>query len=133
MKIHNPKTVASELPLLELSIATTEADAIAALRILDHFEGLMAGVTHFSGLTPWECHPQDELLYVLDGSVEVTLWHETDPETSIVSAGDMCVVPKGVWHRQISRPAARLLFITGDTEVSYDERPLQPSAAMAPD
>lgn len=128
MKIHDPKTVASELPLLELSSAITEAEATAALRILDQFEGLMAGVTHFSGLTPWECHPQDELLYVLDGSVEVTLWHETDPETSIVSAGAMCVVPKGVWHRQIPRPAAKLLFITGDTEVSYDERPPQTSA-----
>lgn len=128
MKVHNPKTVASELPLLDLSNPTTEAEAIAALRILDQVEGLMTGVTHFSGLTPWECHPQDELLYVLDGSVEVTLWHETNPETSIVSAGAMCVVPKGVWHRQIATPAARLLFITGDTEVSYDESPPQASA-----
>lgn len=128
MKNNDPKSVAGELPLLELSNATTEAEAMAAVRILDHFEGLMVGVTHFSGMTPWERHPQDELLYVLDGAVEVTLWDEADPETSMVEAGAMCVVPKGVWHRQLPRPVARLSFITGDTEISYDEKPPQESA-----
>ena len=127
MKKSDPKAVAGELPLLELSTATTEAEAMAAMRVLDHFEGLMVGVTHFSGLTPWERHGQDEFLYVLDGAVEVTLWHEAGPETDMGSAGAVFIVPKGVWHRQLPKPAVKLMFITGDTEVSYEETPPQSS------
>ena len=123
MKLNDPQALSGKLPPIEISSATSEAEAMTAVQIFDQFEDLMVGVVHFSGLTPWECHTQDELLYVLGGAVEVTLWREHGPEEVVVSAGSMCVVPKGVWHRQLPKPTVRLMFITGDTEVSKDETP----------
>lgn len=123
MKFNNPQAISNELPLVEISTTTTEEEAMSAVQIFNQFEGFMVGVIHFSGLTPWECHTQDELLYVLEGAVEVILWRENGPEVVAVPTGSVCVVPKGVWHRQLPQPRVRLMFITGDTEVSKDETP----------
>lgn len=125
MKTNNPQAIAKQLPLLEISNSTTELQAIAAMQIFDQFEGQLVGVTHFSGLTPWERHRQDELLFVLEGTVELTLHGEDGLQTSISSAGQVCVVPKQVWHRQRGLPTVKLMFITGETDISRDDDPTQ--------
>jgi hypothetical protein len=41
-----------------------------------------------------------------------------------VKAGSIFVVPRGVWHRQLSRPSVLLLTVTPKpTEVSFAEDP----------
>ena len=53
----------------------------------------------------WEMHPeQDELLYLLEGEIDVIL--SPDPEgsqeeTRHFRKGDACLIPKGMWHRQV--------------------------------
>jgi hypothetical protein len=68
-----------ELPHLDLTKGVPSADAAQnAFRMLAPFGsgGLIVG--GFSGRTPWELHPDtDELLYALDGEVEVTLLKPT--------------------------------------------------------
>jgi mannose-6-phosphate isomerase-like protein (cupin superfamily) len=68
-----------DLSELKVTRNTTEADATAAVRPLGALNGCLLGVTRFSGLTPWEHHPDaDELLYVVEGAIEVTVLTATD-------------------------------------------------------
>lgn len=65
-----------------------------------------------------EVHPDgDELLYVVSGTMEVTLddgdEHRVGEETTILlRAGEACVVPRGVWHRVEALEPSRLVHVT---------------------
>jgi len=62
----------------------------------------------------WERHPGgDELLYVLQGRVVLTLLDERDaPRDTLVGTWRSAVVPRGVWHRLHIACPARILFVT---------------------
>lgn len=63
---------------------------------------------------PDECemHPHgDELLCLLSGAVDVVLEEPSDRAVPL-KAGEVFVVPRGVWHRIILREPADLLFVT---------------------
>ena len=105
--------VFARTPKLVITEATTAAEASAAFPCLAPFNqgGIFAG--RFSGETPWECHPTgDELLYVVDGAVEVTILGEAGPEVCTARAGQVVVVPTGLWHRQRPLPEVALLTMT---------------------
>lgn len=123
MKPHDLYVLSATLPLLNVSEATTEEQAMSAVHRIAQLEGCTVGVTHFSGLTPWERHPQDELLFVLEGAVEVTVLDKDEMLNSTVNAGSVFVIPKGLWHRQLPQPTVKLMFITGETEISHEEIP----------
>ncbi len=123
MESHNLRELSAFLPLLEVSKDTTEEEAMASVRTFSQFEDCFVGVTHFSGLTPWERHNRDEFLYVLEGKVEVTILEEGVERKVVVHSGEVCVVPKMLWHRQLPNPNVKLMFITGETEVSYESIP----------
>jgi mannose-6-phosphate isomerase-like protein (cupin superfamily) len=100
---------------LEISEQTTETDASAAMQVLSDFNQCMAGIVNFSGLTPWERHPDDEFLHVLDGEVAVTILSDGDNRVISLSSGSVFVVPKNLWHKQHSATGVKLLFITSST------------------
>jgi quercetin dioxygenase-like cupin family protein len=53
-----------------------------------------------SGVSPWERHPTDEeLLFVIDGRVTIELLTDDGRVDVSVSAGSVCIVPRGHWHR----------------------------------
>jgi len=84
------------------------------------------GVMRYSGLTPWERHPDgDELLHPLEGEVDVTLLTDSGPTHVTVRAGSVFVCPRGLWHRQLPRPAVTMFFgtPTENEEVSWAEDP----------
>lgn len=113
-----------DLPELKVTPTTTEADAVAAMRRLGTFNQCLLGVTRFSGLTPWERHPDaDELLHVLEGAVDVTVLSDDGPLSATVAAGSVFIVPRGFWHRQHARQCTALLFATGETDISWAEDP----------
>ncbi len=61
----------------------------------------------------WELHPAgDELLTMLAGEMDVVFERPGDEVTVSLRAGDSCLVPKGMWHRQVVRQAGRYLGIT---------------------
>ena len=125
MEAHEIRTAFGSLPELNITSATTEADAMAAMRMVASFNQCMVGMVRFSGQTPWERHPDDELLYVVQGEVDVTVLTETDAVETTVRAGSLFIVPKGLWHRQLPRPAVALLFVTSmeGNEASTAEDP----------
>ena len=67
----------------------------------------------------WEMHPdQDELLFLVDGAIDVFLRKEleSDVEQTIhFEAGEACLVPKGMWHRQVVLSPCKMLFLTPKT------------------
>jgi quercetin dioxygenase-like cupin family protein len=115
MKTEHVATALSELKELVVTAVTTEEDAQASMRALHSFNGCMVGVVRFSGRTPWERHPDDELLYVLQGSVDVTVLAESGPLHAALRTGDVFVVPRDLWHRQHAPETTGLLFVTSET------------------
>ena len=124
MLSHDVMAALRDLPELKVTRNTTEADAMAAIRPFGELNKCLLGVTRFSGLTPWEHHPDaDELLYVLEGTVDVTLLTDEGPLSTAVRAGAVLVVPRGLWHRQHAHHCTTLLFATGATNISWAEDP----------
>lgn len=107
------RTVLVQVPVLAISESTTAAEAEAAFPRLAPFGpgGIYAG--RFVGLTPWERHRSgDELLYVLEGEVEITVLDDGEPVHRVLRAGSAFVVPQGRWHRQHARQTVALLTAT---------------------
>jgi mannose-6-phosphate isomerase-like protein (cupin superfamily) len=67
----------------------------------------------------WEMHPeQDELLYLLEGAIDVFLRADlegSEEETHRFREGEACLIPKGMWHRQVVIAPCRMLFLTPKT------------------
>lgn len=124
MQSHDVMAGLRDLPELKVSPSTTEADAMAAIGSFGSFNHCLLGVTRFSGQTPWELHPDaDELLYVLEGAVDLTVLTDHGPTSVAVCAGSVFVVPRGLWHRQYARDSTALLFATGATDISWADDP----------
>lgn len=63
-------------------------------------------VAHYAGNSEWERHRQgDELVWVLEGSTRLVLLIDGKEQGHALSAGQMLVVPQGVWHRFETPPA----------------------------
>jgi quercetin dioxygenase-like cupin family protein len=112
MVAHDVSEALRGVGLLSIGAATTEADAAAAMRVFEGFNNCMVGLVRFEGETPWERHPDDELLYVLEGDIEVTVLAADGTRRIALRPGSVFVVPKELWHRQLSRKPAALLFVT---------------------
>ena len=67
----------------------------------------------------WEMHPeQDELLYLLDGAIDVFLRADlgkSEEDRLHVMEGQACLIPKGMWHRQAVIASCKMLFLTPET------------------
>jgi quercetin dioxygenase-like cupin family protein len=124
MERHDIVAAIRTLNELRLTPQTTDAEAMAATRLIAPFNQCLLGVVRFAGQTPWERHPDgDELLYVLEGGVDVTVLTDSGPVTATVPAGSLFVVPSGLWHRQNAQPTATILFATPavTTETTWDD------------
>lgn len=73
MTAHDLRSLLATLPTLKITAETTPEEATAAPRMLGSLNRCVLGLVRFSGQAPWERHPDDELLHVLDGEVELTL------------------------------------------------------------
>ncbi len=61
----------------------------------------------------WEMHPAgDELLTMLAGAMDVVFERADGDVTVSLRSGLTCLVPRGMWHRQVVREAGQYLGIT---------------------
>jgi mannose-6-phosphate isomerase-like protein (cupin superfamily) len=111
MNIANISEIKS-LKQLNITDETNESDAEKSMRLLGTFNQCMYGIVNFIGKTPWELHPDDEYLQIVEGHVEITLLEKENKTQVSLSTGDIFSVPKEVWHRQFSEHGVKLLFIT---------------------
>ncbi len=125
MDVRDVRASAAAAPVLRVGASTSGADADAAFPLLAPFNQGGVYVGTWSGAGPWERHPEaDELLYVLDGDLDVTLLSDDGEVLVSVPAGSIFVVPRGIWHLPVPRATVTLLSATPKpTEVSF-EHPL---------
>ncbi len=126
MKAHDVRAALANVPELNIAASTTAEKASAAVRELGWLNQCLLGVMRYSGLTPWEQHPDgDELLHVIDGEVGLTLLTDAGPVQEIIRAGSVFIVPRGLWHRQLPRPCVSMLFATPakTREISFGDDP----------
>lgn len=80
-------------------------------------------VSSFAGKTPWERHPGDELVLVMEGHAELILLVDGREERKTLSEGHFMVVPENTWHR-FETTGLRVFGVTPQpTETSSEERP----------
>jgi mannose-6-phosphate isomerase-like protein (cupin superfamily) len=94
----------------KITSETTYEEFTEAGPTLTRFDKGKVSLGRFATPIPWENHPEgDELLYILDGKIDVILLRGVRPVRVPVKAGSNFLVPKGVWHRQVPRPVASVL------------------------
>lgn len=99
-------------------------------RSLGDFSGGSVGVFRSGpGTSPWEHHPDgEELLQVVEGAVCIELLTDTERVQVNLAAGQMLIVPRGLWHRHLITDHLAELYITaGSTEHSNQEDPRMPA------
>jgi PhnB protein len=133
---HDLRAALSEVPHLTITSETTGEEADAAVRSVARVGKLTLGVMSYSGLTPWERHPDgDELLLALDGEVEVTVLTDEGRVTRKLRAGEALVCPQGLWHRQLAEKSVSMLYgtPTETSEISMADDPrVEVKIALAP-
>jgi quercetin dioxygenase-like cupin family protein len=114
-----------KLKELKITDATTEEDANKAVRNIAEMGERTLGVMRFSGLTPWERHGGDELIYALEGAVDITVLTDSGPVHRRVNAGSFFVCPENLWHRQNAEDSVTILYgtPTKTSENSFAEDP----------
>ena len=126
LEAHDLRAALREVPHLTITESTTGEEADAAVRTVAQLDQLTLGVMSYSGQTPWERHPDgDELLYALDGEVEVTVLTDDGPVHETIRKGSAFVCPRGLWHRQLARESVSMLYgtATETSEISFAEDP----------
>jgi PhnB protein len=129
LEAHDLRAALREVPHLTITDSTTGEHADAAVRNLAKLDQLTLGVMSYTGQTPWERHPgADELLYALDGELEITVLTDDGPVHETLRAGSAFVCPQGLWHRQLARKSVSMLYGTAveTSEISMEEDPRLP-------
>jgi len=114
------------VPHLTITADTTGAEADAAVRQVAKIGKLSLGVMSYSGLTPWERHPDgDELLLALDGELDITVLTDDGPVQRKLRAGEAFVCRRGLWHRQFAEKSVSMLYgtPTETSEISFADDP----------
>ena len=63
------------------------------------------------GSSPWERHNNgDELLYVVDGEVDIEVLGGDEPFKATLRQGALFVVPRGRWHQLTAQAAVNIMF-----------------------
>lgn len=106
------------------------------MRFLAQCGNATVTLSRFSVDAPlWERHPAgDELLYVVDGALDVTTLTAAGPEHAVVEAGSLFVCRRGLWHWPRPRGEVSLLSLTpGDGSMSSRAEDPRDEATPAPD
>ena len=82
-------------------------------RVFGRLDQYLVGAVRFSARPPWERHPAgDELLYVLEGELDLCVLAEEGRAELELRAGSVFIVPRGRWHRSSPRSTVSMLFVT---------------------
>lgn len=70
-------------------------------------------LANYAGSSEWERHSAgDEIVTVVEGATTMTLWIDGAGVQRTMGAGELIVVPQGVWHRFDSPDGVRVLTVT---------------------
>jgi mannose-6-phosphate isomerase-like protein (cupin superfamily) len=120
-------------PALEARDLREETRALggSGTRFIGSLDRASIVLSKFSGLAPWERHPDgDELIVVLEGGGDITVLTDDGPVRSELAPGRLFVCPKGLWHRAHAELGMTALYVTplAGGEHSFAEDPRTGSA-----
>lgn len=114
-----PKLLNSPINLSKSPVRFTPTGSIEPVaqrgRAHPGVEGRLAGEARMTKNPPHagEMHPDgDELLYLIEGAIDIVLDEESGERCLSLQPGQAFVVPRGVWHRVIVKEPCRLLHFT---------------------
>jgi mannose-6-phosphate isomerase-like protein (cupin superfamily) len=70
----------------------------SAVQLATYRDGMLL-LNKSAGKGHWETHPEDELVYVLDGTLTLDIVEHDTVRSFELCAGMMVIVPPGAWHR----------------------------------
>jgi mannose-6-phosphate isomerase-like protein (cupin superfamily) len=81
-------------------------------RLAAYRDGALFGIK-FSGKDHWESHlTGDELIHILDGEATLEIVLDDGPQSLVLRAGMIAVIPQGAWHRFLSPEGVTLMSAT---------------------
>lgn len=97
------------------------------------FNGATLGACDITGVSPvWEMHPDtDELFYIVEGEFEITLLEQEESFHHVLTAGEIFVVPKGIWHKPAAPKGAKFIFHTPGISLHSDDADPRASVGTA--
>jgi mannose-6-phosphate isomerase-like protein (cupin superfamily) len=99
-------------------------EASAAFAVVSPYRDGSIYVGHYSGSSEWERHESgDELVLVLEGTTTVVLLSAGAERHVQLGAGELVVVPEGVWHRFESSKSLKVMSVTPAPTGHALERP----------
>ena len=91
---------------------TTFAEREGSASLLTRYRDGMLLLSKSAGTGHWETHPEDELLYVLDGAMTVDIVEQDRVQSVTLGAGMMGIVAPAAWHRVRSADGMTVLSAT---------------------
>jgi mannose-6-phosphate isomerase-like protein (cupin superfamily) len=82
-----------------------------ATQLGEYRDGILL-LSKSAGTGHWETHPEDELLYVLDGAMTLDILAQDRVQSIAVGTGMIAVVPPGAWHRVYSAEGVTVMSAT---------------------
>ena len=81
---------------------TTFAERKGSAALLGSYRDGFLLLSKFVGNSHWETHPEDELFYILDGTMTVDVVERDGPRSFALDTGTVAVLPRDSWHRVTS-------------------------------
>jgi len=99
-------------------------EASAAFAVVSPYRDGSIYLGHYSGNSEWERHESgDEIVLVLEGTTTVVLLSGGAEQEVHLGAGELVVVPEGVWHRFVSSRSLKVMSVTPAPTDHALERP----------
>lgn len=99
-------------------------DGNSAYGTLSDFANGGLYVANYSGFSEWERHSHgDEMVQVLEGETCLVLMIDNEEVPNNIKAGELFIVPQGIWHRFESPLGVKVLTMTPQPTDHQIERP----------
>ena len=81
---------------------------------LGSFDDASIGIGRYvPGASPWERHNNgDELLLVMDGSVQIEVLDGDSSSRTTLKEGALFVVPRGHWHQLVAEAPVHIFYLS---------------------
>jgi mannose-6-phosphate isomerase-like protein (cupin superfamily) len=81
-------------------------------------------IGHYRGNSEWERHPVgDEIVMAVDGATTIFLLLDGQEQAHALAAGELIVVPQGVWHRFETPEGVKVMSVTPQPTEHRTEHP----------
>ncbi|MGL4576735.1 MAG: cupin domain-containing protein [Burkholderiaceae bacterium] len=99
-------------------------EASAAFALVSPYRDGSIYVGHYSGSSEWERHENgDEIVLALEGTTTVVFLSSGAEQYVSLGAGELVVVPKGMWHRFEGSKSLKVMSVTPTPTDHALERP----------